>query len=112
YFKISSLTKKYPHLSGALFQTFNDLLLAQRWYDLEIRETLTAKHVIIEGKRPETHLTHIVVPCHLSDSLSMKWLTSIFEDLNDVPELYLAIISEDSSIVYYRISSGIVKPQS
>ena len=34
-----------------------------------------------------------------------------FEDMGDVPELYVAITAEDSSIVYYKLSKGLVKPQ-
>ena len=34
-----------------------------------------------------------------------------FEDMGDVSELYMAITAEDSSIVYYKLSKGLVKPQ-
>lgn len=33
-----------------------------------------------------------------------------FEELGKPPQIYLAINSEDSSIVYYKLSPGIVKP--
>jgi tRNA-splicing endonuclease subunit Sen15, fungi type len=33
-----------------------------------------------------------------------------FSGLQNPAEIYLAITSDDSSIVYYKISSGIVKP--
>jgi len=31
--------------------------------------------------------------------------------MGDVQEFYMAITSEDSSIVYYKLSKGFVKPQ-
>lgn len=34
-----------------------------------------------------------------------------FEDMGGVQELYMAITAEDSSIVYYKLSKGLVKPQ-
>lgn len=37
-------------------------------------------------------------------------LENAFVSLDNPPEVYLAITSEDSSIVYYKISRGIVKP--
>jgi len=37
-------------------------------------------------------------------------LQQAFSLLSDPPEIYLAITSEDASIVYYKISLGIVKP--
>lgn len=33
-----------------------------------------------------------------------------FEDLGKPPHVYLAINSDDSNIVYYKLSPGIVKP--
>ena len=69
-----------------------------------------------------------VVPCSMSDHLSLEWcvswyipgrfqiadfgsrLSDAFKDLEDPPEIILAITTEDSSIVYYKISPGIVKP--
>ena len=79
--------------------------------------------------------TCIVVPCELAESLSTSWCvqTSLWRglpsthfdshrirdafdaldsQLADAPEtLFVAICSEDSSIVYYKISKGIIKPQ-
>lgn len=31
--------------------------------------------------------------------------------MGDVPDLYVAITAEDSSIVYYKLSKGLVKPE-
>jgi len=41
----------------------------------------------------------------------MSLIHGAFEDMGDVPELYVAITAEDSSIVYYKLSKGLVKPQ-
>jgi len=46
----------------------------------------------------------------MSESLSTSWLTDAFKALNDLEGIYLAISTEDSSIVYYKISRGFVKP--
>lgn len=37
-------------------------------------------------------------------------LHDAFRELGGPPQIYLAINTDDSSIVYYKISSGIVKP--
>ncbi|KAJ7909695.1 hypothetical protein B0H13DRAFT_1616314, partial [Mycena leptocephala] len=52
-----------------------------------------------------------VVPCSLAETLSFAWLKTAFAQLSDPPEIYLAITSDDVSIVYYKISRGIIKPQ-
>lgn len=46
----------------------------------------------------------------LTSSTTKISLQNVFSSLSDPLEIYLAINSEDSSIVYYKISSGIVKP--
>ncbi|KAL4255205.1 SEN15 family protein [Pleurotus pulmonarius] len=45
----------------------------------------------------------------LNNGLMLR-LENAFVSLADPPEVYLAITTEDSSIVYYKISRGIVKP--
>jgi len=41
----------------------------------------------------------------------MSLIHGAFEDMGDAEELYMAITAEDSSIVYYKFSKGLVKPQ-
>jgi len=52
-----------------------------------------------------------VLPCWLSENLTMSLIHGAFEDIGDASELYIAITAEDSSIVYYKLSKGLVKPQ-
>lgn len=40
----------------------------------------------------------------------MSWLQSAFEAFGEPQELYLAITSDDSSLVYYKLSLGMTKP--
>ncbi|KAH9949854.1 tRNA intron endonuclease [Amylocystis lapponica] len=142
---LAPLLAKYPRAAGALFQTYNDLKLAQQWTDLEVFDLTVCSRGALRGKRPKTvsmidtaestfgtTITFqegalYVVPCSLQESLSISWCASLdircshrreypfrlqnaFEELNKPPQVYLAINSEDSSIVYYKISPGIVKP--
>jgi len=41
----------------------------------------------------------------------MSLIHDAFKDMGDVQQLYMAITAEDSSIVYYKLSKGLVKPQ-
>jgi len=41
----------------------------------------------------------------------MSLIHGAFEDIGETLELYIAITTEDSSIVYYKLSKGLVKPQ-
>ncbi|KAJ7274127.1 hypothetical protein C8J57DRAFT_1314720 [Mycena rebaudengoi] len=73
----------------ALAHAYNDILLV----DLE-----GVSRAAIRGKMPKT-------------TLSFSWLITAFPLLSDPPEIYLAITSDDASLVYYKISGGFVKPQ-
>jgi len=112
YSTLAPFIAKYPQVGGCLFLTYNDLVYAQSWKGVEVLELPQSQRVALKGIRPETNASHIIVPCSLSESLSMTWVTNVFKELNDTPDLYLGILSEDSSVVYYRLSSGIVKPPS
>ncbi|KAI0831158.1 tRNA intron endonuclease [Trametes gibbosa] len=101
---------KYPKAAGALFQTYNDLKLAQQWTDIEIIDLPECSRCGLRGRRPNTDDVLSVVPCVISESLSTDWIRTTFQELGSPPHLYLAINTEDSSIVYYKISPGIVKP--
>ncbi|KIJ54355.1 hypothetical protein M422DRAFT_25276 [Sphaerobolus stellatus SS14] len=112
YTILSPVIAKYPRVGGAMFLTYNDLVHTQRWKDVEILELPRTDRVALRGKRPETSASHTIVPCLLAESLSIEWLENVFEEVNEQHEIYMGILSDDSSIVYYRISKGIVKPPS
>ncbi|KAI8998772.1 tRNA intron endonuclease [Trametes punicea] len=110
YANLSPYLVKYPQVAGALFQTYNDLKLAQQWTGLEIIDVPSCSRCALRGSRPNTEEPLSVVPCSLSESLSTDWIRTTFRELGGPPHVYLAINTEDSSIVYYKISPGIVKP--
>ncbi|TFK86374.1 hypothetical protein K466DRAFT_600376 [Polyporus arcularius HHB13444] len=110
YEALSPYLSKYPKAAGSLFQTYNDLKLAQQWTDLEVVELPGCARCGMRGRRPQMDDLLCVVPCSLSESLSTEWIRTTFKELGSPPHVYLAINTEDSSIVYYKISPGIVKP--
>ncbi|KAH9841486.1 tRNA intron endonuclease [Rhodofomes roseus] len=110
YTELSALVPKYPRSAGALFQTYNDLKLAQQWTDLEVVDLTSCSRGALKGRRPKVEAVLCVIPCSLAESLSIAWLHDAFGELGSPPHIYLAINTEDSSIVYYKISPGIVKP--
>ncbi|EJF65727.1 hypothetical protein DICSQDRAFT_77448 [Dichomitus squalens LYAD-421 SS1] len=110
YEALAPYLSKYPKVAGPLFQTYNDLKLGQQWTGLELVELSGCSRCAIRGRRPQqVDLLH-VVPCSLSESLSTDWIRTTFKELDGPSHVYLAINTEDSSIVYYKISPGIVKP--
>ncbi|KZT50459.1 hypothetical protein CALCODRAFT_504710 [Calocera cornea HHB12733] len=108
---VKPLLTKYPATAASLYQTYNDILHAQQWTDLEIIDVPQSGRGVIRGVKPKEELPKLVVPCDLNESLSLGWLSAVFDSISPTPvEVYLGIVSSDSSIVYYRLSKGIVKP--
>jgi len=110
YKTLAPILQKYPRTAGGLFQAYNDVVFAQQWTDVEVIELEPCGRAAIKGRKPNTELNLHVVPCTLSETISFAWLRDAFTLLSNPGELYLAITSEDASIVYYKISRGIVKP--
>ncbi|TFY65816.1 hypothetical protein EVG20_g5272 [Dentipellis fragilis] len=96
---------KYPYSGGAVYQTYNDLLLAQRWSDLQVVELSLCGRCGFRGFRPESVAAACVVPCSLAEMLSMSWLQNAFDGFGNPPELYVAISSDDASTVYYKLNN-------
>ncbi|KAK0469231.1 tRNA intron endonuclease [Desarmillaria tabescens] len=105
---LTSLLSKYPKTSGSLFLVYNDVVHDVESVDLGEQCPRGA----IKGRRPNTESNEpvYIVPCSLAETVSYAWLQSAFKSLSDPSEIYLGITADDSSIVYYKISSGIVKP--
>ncbi|KAI6044902.1 tRNA intron endonuclease [Pisolithus marmoratus] len=108
---------KYPSLAGALFQTFNDITLVQKWTNVELVDLPNCQRAAIKGLRPssdgdEPPSMCVVLPCSLAESLSTSYFGAAFASLGErtPKQIYLAICADDSSTVYYKISKGIVKP--
>ncbi|KLO11886.1 hypothetical protein SCHPADRAFT_449826 [Schizopora paradoxa] len=110
YPAFESIAKRYPQAASSLFATYNDLLHAQRWEDLEVLDLPPCNRGALKGRKPNTDSTLFVVPCSMSETLSTSWLIDALRTLDEPDGIYLAISTEDSSIVYYRISRGFAKP--
>jgi tRNA-splicing endonuclease subunit Sen15 len=136
---------QYPRAAGALWQTYNDLVLAQRWTGVALRDLPGCARAALVGRRPATarppatsplpsdpptsasttatsgegaasvttesgDALQYVVPWSLAESLSAAWIRAAFAELGQPPALFLAITADDASVVYYKLSRGIVKP--
>ncbi|TFK71296.1 hypothetical protein BDN72DRAFT_837902 [Pluteus cervinus] len=106
---LSPYLTKYPQAGGSLFQVYNDIKYSQQWEQIELVELESCNRVGIKGRKPGVETSLYVVPCSLPESISFGWLSSAFASFPS-SSIYLAITSEDSSVVYYKISQGIVKP--
>ncbi|KAF8802558.1 hypothetical protein BYT27DRAFT_7196475 [Phlegmacium glaucopus] len=122
---LSNLLAKYPQSASSLFQAYNDIVYGQQWTEVEVLDLESCTRATISGKKKNTDKILYIVPCSLSETLSFSWLQNVFAELFPSPNptssssenidpapsfIYIAITSQDASIVYYKLSQGIVKP--
>ncbi|KAI0269988.1 tRNA intron endonuclease [Gloeopeniophorella convolvens] len=110
YATLATFLQQYPRTAGATYQTYNDLLLAQQWSGIEVIRLPSCERCGFRGRRPEAGTFTYVVPCSLSETVSIGWLRSALEEFGHPTEVYLAVNADDSSTVYYKLSMGITKP--
>ncbi|KTW32061.1 uncharacterized protein T551_00743 [Pneumocystis jirovecii RU7] len=109
--------KKYSFLETYtfLYSVYTDLLLSQLWEELKIHQ-LPSNRSIIQGISPQNHKTFYVYPCSLEESISIKKICELYNEVwnilgEDKQTLLLGIVSPDSTIVYYKINNGLIKPR-
>ncbi|KAI0851817.1 tRNA-splicing endonuclease subunit Sen15 [Daldinia vernicosa] len=72
-----------------------------------------------EGSIPETPVTEWVLPVHLAEKWTLKAFASVFDSMppensaspHRVKRVLLATVHDDSTVVYYFMHDGIVKPR-
>ncbi|KAG8705430.1 hypothetical protein FRC08_001677 [Ceratobasidium sp. 394] len=113
YPALKGYLQKYPKSRGAIYQTYNDIVYGQQWSDVEIVDAPQIGRAVVSGRRPEQKDPSLVIPCGLGETMSFDWLTEAFKNSPSAnnPDIYLGISGDDSSIVYYKISPGIIKPK-
>jgi len=111
YEVVRAMCTKYPKLAQCVFQTYSDIMFVQQWADVNVVEIPELSRPVITGRNAADEHTRIVVPCSLSENLSIEWLNDVFRNCSPTPnEIWIGIVGDDSSMVYYKLSKGIVKP--
>ncbi|KAF8726088.1 hypothetical protein AX14_008097 [Amanita brunnescens Koide BX004] len=112
YKVLSPILSKYPRFAGSMFQAYNDIVYGKHWSNPEVIDLEKCKRGAIKATNMKNEETSsYVLPCPLTENISFGLLQDAFVELSGPQEIYLAITSDDSSLVYYKISDGIVKPQ-
>ncbi|WFC95805.1 hypothetical protein MBRA1_002459 [Malassezia brasiliensis] len=121
---VDPMAQAYPAQAAALFQTYVDLRYAASWRDLRVIEIVRDASgdarafgargwALICGTAPQTTQPQAVLPMSIEQTFDTAMFSSVFAQLpNDVAasHLLLAMMSSDSTVVYYKLSQGLVKP--
>lgn len=103
----------------------NNLNHQQLWTKLSKVElsTLPASVFLLSGTPfeklhpddPDDTPKEWVLPCATEDTISVSRLASIFEGIKNLGEtvnrLVMAMVTNDSTVVYYIVNEGLVKPR-
>jgi len=108
---LQCLLEKYPKQSQSLFQVYSDIMYAQQWVEVEAKDITEVGRAVISGKKSADGISRVIVPCSLTETFTIDWLKQIYTHYTPpITEFWLAIVSDDSSLVYYKMSRGIIKP--
>ncbi|POW14294.1 hypothetical protein PSTT_03006 [Puccinia striiformis] len=107
-----------PGQAAPLLHAFADLTAAQGWQDVKVQTFPThlsapSRLAILRGISTASAVERIVYPMSLHQPTNFQILSNIFPSIGLGPnsKVLLAIVSSDSSIVYYELSEGIVSPK-
>lgn len=99
---------------------YSDLVLAKKWKNVNYRPVTGLEICVFlanePGTPPETDPLVIVPIFQDTEKLNLKRIKEIFQALSIIEEnkpitkFTFAIYSSDSTIVYYHINQGLVKP--
>lgn len=126
YQVVGATCEAYPKQAAAVWQAYCDLSYAANWSGLQPLET-DAPWALLVGTPPPplvgTGAVHTpsatpsqataVFPVDLAAILSPGDLSSVFAALPahvDHETILLAVVSNDSTVVYYKLARGLVKP--
>ncbi|EDO35200.1 predicted protein [Nematostella vectensis] len=102
----------------ATMLVYLDLCEAKYWREVEIHSCEKLKIFYITGKPKKNQDLEVIVPVNATLSLSMQQMKNLVEGVNVSGQSQdernkvatLAICDSDSSIVYYKLFSGLEQP--
>ncbi|XP_054837432.1 tRNA-splicing endonuclease subunit Sen15 isoform X2 [Eublepharis macularius] len=98
----------------AAFLVYLDLLEARNWHEVSYVGLAEFQLVCLRGREREADDLQVVVPVPVHVSFSHDWMRQIMKrtcTVSDSPmSIMLAIVESDSTIVYYKLTDGLVTP--
>ncbi|WAR54469.1 hypothetical protein PtB15_4B90 [Puccinia triticina] len=115
---VRQASEEVPAQAAPLLHAFSDLTAAQGWSNVKVQTFSTnrsdpSRLAILRGTPPSSEVGRIVYPMSLHQPTNFQTLSELFPSfgLGAGSKVLLAIVSSDSSIVYYELSQGIVSPK-
>lgn len=112
----ASKTKLEKENYGILYSVYADLAISHAWEDMKIHYLDDPCRPLLSGiDRSKGTNRRLVYPISASGSTSIKELDTLFQATqhslgNEQKKVLLGIVHTDSTVVYYTLNEGIVKP--
>ncbi|XP_057712881.1 tRNA-splicing endonuclease subunit Sen15 [Corythoichthys intestinalis] len=107
YLKMKNLEVEDAEQIHAAFLVYMNLTEVRHWKEVSCLKSEPLKLVLLEGKEKEGSATYSVLPLPAHRSLSHKNIRDVLE--RGFPML-LCAVAADSTLVYQRLSDGLVTP--
>lgn len=113
--------KDDPAILRSAMLVYLDLCETKGWFKVNLHPCESLKLVYITGKPRKKAPFEVVVPITVQTTMTMVNFQDIIHELNSLeeerlenssaPSVTLAVCEADSTIVYYKLSSGLVPPE-
>jgi hypothetical protein len=107
--KLGDLSKKY---ANAALQVYLELCEVRKYWDVEYKYDGDLGMLYFTAKKTKSEKTSVFVPRCSSDDLSYTQMQSYFAlcDNSEIKSVFLALVSSDSTCVFYQITEGLNQP--
>lgn len=101
---------------GLVYSVFADLAISQAWEDIKLHPLEQPGRPLLSGINPAKGTQRIMIyPVSANSSTSIHELCNLFAKIQNAVDLetkaiLLGIVHTDSTVVYYTLNEGIVKP--
>lgn len=90
-----------------------DLCEAKKYWNVEYFCHETNGKTYLKAKRNKKEKESLFIPCDVSQPTNLRKIRDllVLNKNNDYESVFMAMISPDSTCIYYEISDGLVEPQ-
>ncbi|XP_025113274.1 probable tRNA-splicing endonuclease subunit sen15 [Pomacea canaliculata] len=102
-------------MGNLAFLVYKDLCEVRAWRNVELHFSPSLGRPYVSGRSCLSSPLEVVLPLSVDSSVSHAYIQSLFEHLQiggqNFNRIILGVCASDSSIVYYKVSRDIIRPE-
>ncbi|KAF5304111.1 hypothetical protein FQA39_LY01896 [Lamprigera yunnana] len=99
-----------PKTISIAVQLYLDLCEVKKYWDVDYIYDESMQKFYFTANITKNKKPALFIPIEVSESVSFNSLLNLFEIDNKEKQIYVVIVSSDSTCVYYQISHGLLDP--